>query len=80
MSEDSQQCRRIKETCSQLLGLPRRQDLAHGDRRYIKLEVTGLVCLPQGNAPGRRALKVCLLIFVLDVGNYALEVESAVSD
>ncbi len=49
--------RRFPETCLQLLGLPRRQDLAHGDgdSRYMKLEVALFVCLPQGNAPGHRA-------------------------
>jgi len=40
--------------CLQLLGLPRPQDLAHGDRggRYMKLEVDLIVSLAQGDAPG----------------------------
>jgi hypothetical protein len=57
--------------CLQLLGLPRRQDLAHGDRgrRYMKLEAA-LLCLPsRGSAPDRG-----LWVFAAEV--YASKVQT----
>jgi len=58
----------------QLLGLPRRQDLAHGDRgsRYMKLEVTLFTSFFQGDAPGRQLSKVVPPMFILELATRIL--------
>jgi hypothetical protein len=57
--------------CLQLLGLPRPQDLAHGDRgnRYMKFEVALIVSLSQGDAPAQ-STNVRPPLFIVKSRNY----------
>ena len=66
--------RDFRGRCLQLFGLPRRQDLAHGDRgsRYMKLEVTLFTSFFQGDAPGRQLSKVVPPMFILELATRIL--------